>query len=497
MGNNMTPDRDRHVHDAFEAVIGLEVHIQIMTASKMFCGCPNRFAGEPNSRICPVCLGYPGVLPVINREAVRKTLLAGLMCHCTIPSYSKFDRKHYFYPDMPKNYQISQYDLPFCTGGGIEISGTGFSGGRIPSKTIGLTRIHLEEDVAKSTHHGTCSGIDFNRAGVPLMEIVSEPDMRNPDEAYAFLSGLKQVMQYAGISDCDMEKGQLRCDVNVSVRPLAETAFGEKIEIKNLNSFRAVHRALAYEIERQTGELRQGGRLRQETRRWDDQTGVTAVMRVKESAHDYRYFPEPDLMPVEISHTWLDDLRAELPEAPDARRRRFVSMYGIPVYDADILTQDKALADYYEAVIAADADPKKAGNWIMTELLRELGDRGVSVSASPIQPESLAELIKLIDDRTISGRIAKDVFADMIDCGEPAGAIVARKGLRQVTDSSAIEQLADRALAENPDAVAEYRSGKPKALQYLVGQVMKFSRGKADPKMASDLLREKLNANGG
>ncbi len=477
---------------AFEAVIGLEVHTQVMTATKMFCGCPNEFAGEPNTRVCPVCLGYPGVLPVMNREAIRKTILAGLMCDCDIQTYSKFDRKNYFYPDMPKNYQISQYDLPFCLGGGIDIAGIGFSGAPLREKRIGLTRIHLEEDVAKSTHFGGHSAIDFNRAGVPLMEIVSEPDMRSADEAYAFLMGLKQTMQYAGISDCDMEKGQLRCDVNVSVRPISQVAFGEKIEVKNLNSFRAVHRALDYEIERQIEELRNGGTLRQETRRWDDEAGVTAVMRVKESAHDYRYFPEPDLMPVEISEAWLEELRARMPEAPGVRRERFVESFGLPEYDAGILTQDKALADYFEAVIAAGADPKKSANWIMTELLRELSDRNLPVTESPIPPGALAELIALIENKTISGKIAKSVLEDMLSSGDKPAAIVKRKGLQQVTDTAEIEQFVDRAIADNPHAVEEYQSGKKKALQFLVGQVMKFSRGKANPQMVSELLREKL-----
>ena len=477
----------------YEAVIGLEVHIQVRTRTKMFCACPNQYGGEPNTRVCPVCLGYPGVMPVINREAVRKTILAGSMCRCEIASYSKFDRKNYFYPDMPKNYQISQYDLPLCGRGSLPVSGNGFSGADLPDKVIGITRIHLEEDVAKSTHYGYYSAIDFNRAGVPLMECVSEPDMRTPDEAYAYLTALKQIMQYADISDCDMEKGQMRCDVNISVRPIDDPAFGTKIEIKNLNSFRAVHRALAYEIDRQADVLDSGGKLRQETRRWDDNAGVTSVMRTKESAHDYRYFPEPDLMPLDITPAWLEKIREDMPELPAERRRRFVTEYGITDYDADILTQDRNLADYFESVAAESPDAKMAANWIMTELLSALSKTSVPVSASPVTPDALAELLRLIGDGTISGKIGKTIFAEMLETGHSPRRIVKEKGLEQVADTGAIEAFVDRAISENPDAVEQYHGGKSKALQYLVGQVMRMSRGKANPQMVVENLKTKLD----
>ncbi len=477
----------------YEAVIGLEVHVQVQTRSKMFCGCPNQFGAPPNTNVCPVCLGYPGVLPVPNCEAIRKTIIAGLMCNCDIAGYSKFDRKNYFYPDMPKNYQISQYDLPFCIGGGIPISGKGFSGAPLSERSIGLTRIHLEEDVAKSTHFTGYSGVDYNRAGVPLMEIVSDPDMHTADEAYAYLSGLKQVMQYAGISDCDMEKGQMRCDVNISLRLPGAARFGTKIEIKNLNSLRAIHRSLEYEMVRQAEALDNGEELFQETRRWDDSLGVTLVMRTKESAHDYRYFPEPDLMPVEISDQYKAELAAHLPETPPRRRNRFVEQYGITLYDADILTLDRDLADYFEQAAAGGSNPKLLANWIISELLRELGAQNVSIRQSPVSAERLGELVALITDNTISSKIAKTVFEEMLATSESPLRIVEAKGLRQVTDSGEIEGFVEQAIAGNPAVADEYRAGKTQALQFFVGQVMKLSRGKANPKMVIELLQQKLS----
>jgi len=476
----------------YEAVIGLEVHVQGRTRSKMFCACPNRYGAEPNSLVCPVCLGYPGVLPVMNREAVRKTVMAGLMCGSEIASYSKFDRKNYFYPDMPKNYQISQYDLPLCVGGGIEISGQSLSGAPLPRKTVRLTRIHLEEDTGKLTHLDGASGVDFNRAGVPLLEVVTEPDMRTPDEAYAFLAALRQAMQYADVGDCDMEKGQMRCDVNVSVRPAGATALGEKIEIKNLNSFRAVHRALEYEISRQIDALARGEPLRQETRRWDDEAGVTTVMRTKEHAHDYRYFPEPDLMPIELDAEWLAEIRECLPEAPQSRRTRFVEEWGITDYDAEVLTQEKGLADYFEAAAAASPNPKVVANWIMTELLRELSERDQLIAESPVPPAAMGELVALIEDKTISGKIAKRVFAEMLASGKAPGVIVKEEGLVQVTDTAVIDELVAQAIAANPGPAAEYRGGKANALQFLVGQVMRLSRGKANPQLVVQALKDKL-----
>ena len=478
----------------YEAVIGLEVHTQLITASKMFCACPNEFGGEPNTRVCPVCAGYPGVLPTINREAVRKTLMAGLMCGCEVGGISKFDRKNYFYPDMPKNYQLSQFDLPLCRGGSVRIGGSGFSGEPLAEKTIGLTRMHLEEDTGKLTHMGRFSGVDYNRAGVPLLEIVTEPDMRTPDEAYAFLTALKQLMQYAGVSTCDMEKGQMRCDVNISIRPPHQRRLGEKVEIKNLNSFRAVHRALVYEIERQAIELDEGGTIRQETRGWDDVAGVTSVQRTKEDAHDYRYFPEPDLMPMEIGRTWIDEIAAVLPEAPAERRQRLVRDYGLTEYDAAVLTAEKRLADYFEAAAVDCPNPKAAANWIITELAGALAAAGRDLADCPIEPTAIGELVAVIEDGTISGKIAKDVFADMLATGNTPKAIIEAKGLRQVSDGGAIEAFVRQAMDENPHAVAEYRQGKTKALQFLVGQVMRFSRGKANPKLVVASLKSKLDA---
>ncbi|MBT3290606.1 MAG: Asp-tRNA(Asn)/Glu-tRNA(Gln) amidotransferase subunit GatB [Victivallales bacterium] len=477
----------------YEAVIGLEVHTELNTQTKIFCGCRNQFGAEPNTNVCPVCLGYPGSLPVMNREAIRKTIIAGLMCGCEIAPYSKWDRKNYYYPDMPKNYQISQFDLPICLGGVVPIAGKGFSGELLDERDIGITRIHLEEDVAKSTHLGKFSGVDFNRAGVPLMEIVSEPDMHTPDEAYAYLVALKQAMEYAGVSDCDMEKGQMRCDVNVSVRPVGQVELGTKIEIKNLNSFRSAHRSLEYEIERQIEELEDGGRMFQETRRWDDAAGMTTVMRTKESAHDYRYFPDPDLMPVEVSAEWLEELRGGLAETPYARRDRFVAEYAVTPYDAHVLTLEQVTADYFEVAAQGRKSAKMVANWIQTELLGAISKGGHTLAESPVPAEALSELVGLIEANTISGKIAKDVFAEMLENGRSAKAIVKDKGLEQVTDTGAIEGMVDAAIAANPKPVAEYQEGNKKAVQFLVGQVMKASRGKANPQMVVQLLKQRLD----
>ncbi|MFA6716566.1 MAG: Asp-tRNA(Asn)/Glu-tRNA(Gln) amidotransferase subunit GatB [Victivallaceae bacterium] len=477
----------------YEAVIGLEVHVEIKTASKMFCSCANDFGGEPNTRVCPVCMGYPGVLPVPNKKAIEQTVIAGLLTDCEIARFSKFDRKSYFYPDMPKNYQISQYDLPFCEHGRIKISGKGFSGEDIGDVTIGITRIHLEEDVGKLNHFPGYSGVDYNRAGVPLMEIVSEPDIRTPDEAYAYLNKLKQIMQYAGISDCDMEKGQMRCDVNVSVRKAGTEKFGTKIEIKNLNSFRAAHRALEYEIWRQPEVLESGGALQQETRGWNDDRGETYLMRVKEAAHDYRYFPDPDLMPVTFTDEEIDAFRKSLPELPEVMRERFIADFGITDYDAEVLSQSKALALYFEKGAALVKTPKLLANWVISELLRELSDAGGDISECRISPEQFASLIGLIENNTISGKIAKDVFAEMFKSGKDAKVIVKEKGLEQVTDTGAIEALVDEAVANNAAQVQQYKDGNPKVLQFFVGQVMKLGRGKANPQMVVELLKQKLD----
>ena len=477
----------------YEAVIGLEVHVEIKTNSKMFCSCANKSGGEPNTRVCPVCMGYPGVLPVPNKKAIDETVVAGLLTGCEIANFSKFDRKSYFYPDMPKNYQISQYDLPFCEHGHIKINGKGFSGKDIGDITIGITRIHLEEDVGKLTHFAGFSGVDYNRAGVPLMEVVSEPDIRTPDEAYAYLNKLKQIMQYAGISDCDMEKGQMRCDVNVSMRKVGTEKFGTKIEIKNLNSFRAAHRSLEYEIWRQPELLNAGETLQQETRGWNDDRGETYLMRVKEAEHDYRYFPDPDLMPVTFTDEEIEVFRKNLPELPEAIHKRFVSEFGITEYDAEVICQTKAVALYFEKGAKLVKTPKTLANWVISELLRELSDAGVDIDDCKITPEQFAAMIALIENNTISGKIAKEVFAEMFNTGKDAQTIVKEKGLEQVTDTGAIESLVDEAIANNAPQVQQYKDGNPKVLQFFVGQVMKLSRGKANPKMVVELLKQKLD----
>ena len=475
----------------YEAVIGLEVHAQVRTDSKMFCSCPNRYGSEPNTNVCPVCMGYPGVLPVPNREAIRKTMIAGLLTGCSISKFSKFDRKSYFYPDMPKNYQISQYDLPFCLAGRIHISGTGFSGEPLPEKDIGITRIHLEEDVAKLTHFRGASGVDYNRAGIPLMETVSEPDMRSADEAYAYLTALKEIFVYGGIGDCDQEKGQMRCDVNISLRPVGREAFGTKVELKNLNSFRAVHRSIEYETWRQAEVLDKGGTIVQETRGWNDDTGETYLMRTKEQAHDYRYFPDPDLTPVIMTEQEIDALRRDLPEMPGVKRVRFVEQYGLTEYDADVLTHDRDIADYFEAAAKSVKTPKNVANWIISELLRELGTGGLE--ACKVTPEQLGGLILMIEADTISGRIAKEVFAEMLATGGDAKTVVEAKGLAQVSDTGEIEKVVEQTIAANSKQVQQYLDGNANVLMYLVGQTMKLSRGKANPKMVLELLKAKLD----
>lgn len=477
----------------YEAVIGLEVHIQIRTDSKMFCSCPNRFGAEPNTLICPICMGYPGVLPVPNREAVLKAVRAGLLTGCSIANVSKFDRKSYFYPDMPKNYQISQYDMPFCRHGRIRVGGRGFSGAEIRPRDIGITRIHLEEDVAKLNHFAGASGVDYNRAGVPLLETVSEPDMRTPDEAYAYLTALREIMQYGGISDCDMEKGQMRCDVNVSLRPVNTERYGTKIEIKNLNSLRSVHRALEYEIWRQTQELDGGRGLRQETRGWNDDRGETYLMRSKEQAHDYRYFPDPDLTVIRFTDEEIEDIRRSLPELPEALRNRLTRDYNLTEYDAGVLTQDRMLAAWFESAAAEAKNPKSVANWIISELLRELAESHTSIGDCRILPRQLAALTNLVGDQTVSGKTAKEVFTEMFATGADPAEIVKSKGLTQVSDEAAVASLVEQAVNDNPAQVAQFRAGNEKVLQYFVGQVMKLSRGKANPQLTISLLRDRLS----
>ncbi len=470
----------------YATTIGLEVHAQLKTQSKMFCACPTGYGAEPNSLVCPVCLGYPGAMPVMNAEAIRLTVMTGLMIGSRISEYSKFDRKSYFYPDMPKNYQISQYDKPLCEGGSvvIELDGT--------EKTIGITRIHLEEDVGKSTHLVRSSGVDFNRAGHPLMEIVTEPDMTSPAEAYAFLQALKQILLYIGVSDCNLEEGNMRCDVNVSMRPAGQAKLGTKAELKNLNTFKGVQAALHYEVERQSAQLGRGERIVQETRRWDPDQGITTSMRTKEDAHDYRYFPEPDLMPVVLDRDAVEAIRAALPEMPRDRRRRFAEQYGLPVYDAGVLSADRAIADFFEAAAGASSNPKAVSNWIMTEVLRVLTERDTTLAALPLTAPALAALVGLVDAGTINMTGAKTVFEVLVDSGGDPARIVKDRGLAQVSDTGVIETLVDKAIASNPQSVEDYRSGKKAALQFLVGQVMRESRGKANPPMVAQMLAGKL-----
>lgn len=467
--------------------IGLEVHVQLKTQSKMFCGCSTAYGADPNTQVCPVCLGYPGVMPTMNEEAIKLTVMMGMMIGLEISRYSKFDRKSYFYPDMPKNYQITQYDMPLCLGGSVEIDtddGT---------RTIGITRIHLEEDVGKSTHFGHSSGVDFNRAGIPLMEIVSEPDISCPEEAFAFLQAIKRTAVYAGVSDCDLEKGNLRVDVNCSVRPEGQQGLGTKTEVKNMNTFKGVLSALKYEIGRQIDVLESGGKIRQETLRWDVDAGVTSSMRSKEDAHDYRYFPEPDLMPVCLSSSQVETWRSALPEAPRVRRQRLVQEYGIPDYDAGVLVAEKSVADYYEETARLSSNPKAASNWIMTEVLRVLSETGRGVETILVKPGELAKLIGLVEDGTISSTAAKDVFAEMLVSGGDPGKIVEMKGLTQVSDESAIESMVDQAMAENQKSVDDYRAGKTAAAKFLVGQVMRLSKGKADPRVVGEMIARKLS----
>lgn len=469
------------------ATVGLEVHVQLKTRSKMFCGCALNPTSAPNTNICPICLGYPGALPAPNAEAVRLTVVAGLLIGSQINLVSKFDRKNYFYPDVSKNYQISQLALPLCLGGGVEFELDG------RARRIGITRIHLEEDVAKNTHFAGASGIDFNRGGTPLMEIVTEPELTGADDALAFLQALKQILLYGAVSDCNLEQGNLRCDVNVSVRDSAQAELGTKVEIKNMNTFKGVHRALKYEIQRQMRELERGGSIVQETRRWDDEAGRTESMRAKEYAHDYRYFPDPDLLPVVLTSDQVEGWRAALPELPAVRRARLVSEYGLPEYDAGVLVADKAVADFFEATAKLSNAPKTASNWVMTEVLRSLKERDIELSEARITPRSLADLIKLVESRTINMPSAREVFAMIFERGGDPARIVQEKGLAQVSDNSAIEKFVDQAIAENEKSAAAFKAGKDAALQHLVGQVMKLSRGKANPSLAIELLKQKLS----
>jgi aspartyl-tRNA(Asn)/glutamyl-tRNA(Gln) amidotransferase subunit B len=476
--------------------IGLEVHVQLKTRSKMFCACPVEFGAPPNTRTCPICLGLPGALPVMNHEALRLTVLTGLMLGCDIAPISKFDRKSYFYPDMPKNYQITQYDLPLCAKGTVPLHDLAYPKDAqksiaTPDKEVRLVRIHLEEDVAKSFHLESNTAIDFNRAGTPLMEIVTQPDLHSPEEAFAFLTALKQILIYGGVSDADMEKGQLRCDCNISVRPESQQELGAKIEIKNMNSISGVRRALAYEIQRQTKALERGEKLEQETRGWDDSAGETFLMRTKEFAHDYRYFADPDLVPVKTD-ALLAEARARLPELPKAKRARFVQQYEVSPYDAGVLADDLALASYFETAAKGARKPKSVANWILNDLQSALAQSGRTIADCPIPPAALDDLVNLIDDGKISGKQAKEVFSEMFASGKSASAIVQEQGIEQLSDVAAIEALCDQVIAANPKPVADFKAGNLASLNFLKGQVMKLSKGTANPAVAGEILERKL-----
>ncbi len=475
----------------YEAVIGLEVHVQLATVTKIFCGCPTSFGADPNSNVCPVCLGLPGALPVINARAVELAIEAALALNCAVRPVSRFARKNYFYPDLPKGYQISQYEEPLAERGWAEIVVDG------ALKRIGITRVHMEDDAGKSIHDGFPDSsrntyVDLNRSGTPLIEIVTEPDMRGPQEAYDLLTGLKQTLEFLNVSTCDMEKGHLRCDANVSVRLKGAAEFGTKAEVKNLNSFRFLKAALDYEIARQVGILEGGGAIAQETRLFNPDTGETATMRSKEHAHDYRYFPEPDLAPLRIPAEWLDEIRSRMPELPARKRARFLASYDLTAYDADVLTASRAIAEYFEKAAAVAGEPKAAANWVMGDLMGALNAAGQAIADSPVTPERLGGLIALIGKGEISGKIAKEVFGKMFTSGEDAAAIVESEGLKQISDSGALEQIVDQVLRENAKQVEQYKGGKTTVIGFLVGQVMKASRGQANPGVVNELLKKKL-----
>jgi aspartyl-tRNA(Asn)/glutamyl-tRNA(Gln) amidotransferase subunit B len=476
----------------YEVVVGLEVHAQVLTKSKMFCGCSTDYlTAPPNANTCPVCLGLPGSLPVINKRAVEATIRTALALNCEIPAFSKFDRKNYFYPDLPKGYQISQYDLPLSRNGFLEFDVKG------EARRAGITRVHLEEDTGKLLHEGAIheaqsSLVNFNRSGVPLMEIVSEPDLRSADDAREYVMRLRAILQYIGVNNGDMESGQLRCDANVSLRPAGSSAFGTKVEVKNMNSFRAIHRAIEYEIGRQTEVLDSGVKLLQETRGWNDARGVTVSQRSKEFAEDYRYFPEPDLPPLDVSREWVAQIRSSLPELPAARRDRFVSQYGLSAYDASLLTSAKLMAEYFEGTVKLGAPPKTVANWILSDFSRLLNADHKEIQDSAIKPEHLSQLIKLIDSGAISGKMAKQTFEEMYRADDPVPALEKAKGSMQISGDAELEAVVDQVIAENAKSAADFKAGKPQALMFLVGQAMKLTRGRANPERLNALLREKI-----
>jgi len=472
----------------YEPVIGLEVHVQLKTDSKIFCSCSTQFGAEPNSNTCPVCLGLPGSLPVLNKKALDLGVKVGLALESHIAERLKFDRKNYFYPDLPKAYQISQFDMPLASGGRLIITT------QEGDKRIGITRAHLEEDAGKLLHEGIvdASHVDYNRTGTPLLEIVSEPDIRTPEEAYLYLSALKAILQYLEVSDCNMEEGSLRCDANISIRPVGQKEFGTKAEIKNLNSFRAVQKALEYEIKRQDELVDDGEDVVQETRLWNDDKGMTFSMRSKEQAHDYRYFPEPDLVPFTIARSVVDTARATLPELPRAKQERFMRELGLSEYDASVLVHNKKMAQFFESCIAHEVDVKQAANWIQSELPGVMNQRGLTWEMLPLSADDFVALIMLIKKGTISNTIAKDVLAEMVDGGMPAEKIVAAKGLAQVSDEAALQKIIDQVIADNEKSVADYKNGKTNALGFFMGQIMKETKGKANPQLVNTMLRETL-----
>ncbi|MBZ5624947.1 MAG: Asp-tRNA(Asn)/Glu-tRNA(Gln) amidotransferase subunit GatB [Acidobacteriia bacterium] len=475
----------------YEPVIGLEVHVQLATATKIFCGCPTSFGAPPNTNVCPVCLGLPGALPVLSREAVELAIKGGLALNCHIRPQSRFARKNYFYPDLPKGYQISQYDEPLAEHGFVDIVVDGVG------KRIGITRVHMEDDAGKSIHDGfkdsdRYSYVDLNRCGTPLIEIVSDPDMRSSGEAYAYLTELKQVLQFVEVSTCDMEKGHLRCDANVSVRLKGAEKLGTKAEVKNLNSFRFLKQALDYEIARQVALIGGGGRVVQETRLYNPDLGETFTMRSKEDAHDYRYFPEPDLVPLGIGEKWLAAVRASMPELPARKRKRFIEEYGLREYDAEVLTATRPASEYYETVARVSGDPKTAANWVMGDLMALLKAEGKDIAASPVSPEVLGELVKLIAREEISGKLAKEIVPKMFSSGDAAGVIMEREGLKQISDTDALDRIIAEVIANNPKQVEQYRGGKTTVINFLVGQAMRATRGQANVTVITDLLKRKL-----
>jgi len=472
----------------YEAVIGLEVHAQLLTRTKMFCGCSADYASAPpNTHVCPVCLAMPGVLPVINRQAVEFTIMTGLALNCEIAPYSRFARKNYPYPDLMKGYQISQYELPFCADGWLTVMDADGN-----EKRIRVERVHLEEDTAKLTHVGEHSLVDVNRAGSPLMEIVSQPDMRSADEAHQYLTKLQQILRYLGVSTGNMEEGAMRCEANISIRPVGSDLLGTKVEIKNLNSFRSVSLAVEYEIARHTELLEAGKAIQQVTMGWNEQIGATFVQRNKEEAHDYRYFPEPDLPPLEIGSEWVDEVRSRLVELPDARRNRFMAEHGLSAHDAAILVAEREIADYYEACVKAYGDPKKVLHWVSGELFRLLKATGASLTDIKITPAALAELLRLIDENVINQNTGKSVFEAMAGTGQSAKEVVEERGLAQISDDAALIKIIQEVIEQNPDPVQKYREGKEKAMGFLLGQVMRATRGKANPGVAGDLLRRAI-----